>query len=108
MVQHAAFARHVGLLMACTTYDALEQPGQVFAVDRLHGYKVRAVPLGDVVEAADVRMRYLPPERLRRGAERVAPPRAPATPEEPELTTITLTASSTRYPETASGLRAHR
>jgi len=44
------------------TADAVEQASQVFAVDILHRDEVGAFPIADVVDAADVRMRDLPPE----------------------------------------------
>ena len=39
--------------------DALQQPGQIFAVDQLHRQEHAAVVLADVVDAADVAVRHL-------------------------------------------------
>ncbi len=68
-MQHAAIVRggqpgrnlapDVERLVGRQTADSLEQRGQVLAVDVLHRQEVRAVELGDVVDAAHVRVRHL-------------------------------------------------
>ncbi|HEV7428635.1 MAG TPA: hypothetical protein VGQ46_19945 [Thermoanaerobaculia bacterium] len=55
-------ARDLDGLVMREPADALEQARKVFAVDLLHGHEMRAVPFADVVDAADVGMRDLPPE----------------------------------------------
>ena len=68
-VQHAAvvrrgkagadLARDLGGALFREAADALQQPGQIFAVDQLHRQEDAAVVLADVVDAADVAVRHL-------------------------------------------------
>ena len=69
-MQHAAIVRrgHAGAqlprdldgLVLRNAADAAKQRGQVFAVDVLHRQEGAAVRLAEVVDAADVPVRYLP------------------------------------------------
>ena len=55
-------ARDVDRLVVREPSDAAQQAREVLAVDVLHGHEVRAFPVDDVVDAADVRMRDLAAE----------------------------------------------
>ena len=55
----ADLARDLGGPLFREAADALQQPGQIFAVDQLHRQEHAAVVLADVVDAADVAVRHL-------------------------------------------------
>src|SRR6202008_3074892 len=55
-------ARDVDCFVVRQPSDAPQQLGQILAVDVLHRHEVRAFPIDDVVDAADIRMRDLASE----------------------------------------------